>query len=67
MNNINTTGFQDLRERLNQYLVNELIPFERKSEFTYEDKFTKATVQGIWKRSYDLGLYVLQVPAEIGG
>ena len=39
-----------LRERLDQYLKNELIPFERERGLGYEDQFPKALVRSVWQR-----------------
>ncbi len=57
----------ELRSRLHRYLHEELIPLERARGYGYEDKFTKAQVHEVWRRSRELGLYGLQVPPALGG
>lgn len=61
------TDFLSKREKLNAYLTDELIPFEKANGFGYEDRFSKDTAKAIWKRSRELGLYGLQLPQELGG
>ena len=56
-----------LREKLNAYLTEELIPFEKREGLGYEDRFSKELVRGIWRRSRELGFYGLQLPPELGG
>lgn len=56
-----------LRARLADYLQHELIPMERALGLGYEDRFDRALVRSIWRRSRELGLYGLQVPREHGG
>ncbi|MBX3620838.1 MAG: acyl-CoA dehydrogenase family protein [Rhizobacter sp.] len=56
-----------LRERLGQYLKNELIPFEREQGLGYEDRFPKALVRRVWKRCRELGFYGIHLPRELGG
>ncbi|GAB2895485.1 acyl-CoA dehydrogenase family protein [Paralcaligenes sp. KSB-10] len=59
--------FAQTREKLKSYLDEELIPYEKASGFTYEDKFSKDAVRAIWKRSRELGFYGLQLPPDLGG
>ena len=61
------TSLTVLRERLRQYLQEELIPMERSRGLGYEDKFERSLVQSVWKRSRELGLYGPQLPRELGG
>ncbi|AZG06613.1 acyl-CoA dehydrogenase [Pigmentiphaga sp. H8] len=61
------TDIDELRATLRRYLTEELLPFERASGFTYEDKFSKETVRKVWRRSRELGLYGPQLPPELGG
>jgi alkylation response protein AidB-like acyl-CoA dehydrogenase len=58
---------QTIRERLKQYITEELIPYERAQGYTYEDKFSKETVRAVWQRCRELGFYGLQVPPALGG
>lgn len=57
----------ELRERLRQYLQDELLPLERSLNLGYEDKFERSLVQSVWKRCRTLGLYGPQLPVELGG
>lgn len=59
--------FAEIRQRLRDYLYNELIPYEKAQDLGYEDRLPKAAAQKIWKRSRELGLYGLQLPRELGG
>jgi alkylation response protein AidB-like acyl-CoA dehydrogenase len=61
------TQLQTIRERLKQYIVEELIPYERAQGCTYEDKFSKETVRAVWQRCRELGFYGLQAPPALGG
>lgn len=61
------TQLQTIRERLKQYIAEELIPYERAQGYTYEDKFSKETVRAVWQRCRELGFYGLQVPPALGG
>jgi len=56
-----------MREKLNAYITEELIPFEKREGMGYEDRFPKELVKGIWRRSRELGFYGLQLPPELGG
>ncbi len=56
-----------LRAKLHDYLTQELIPYERAQGYTYEDRFSKEVVRGVWRRARELGFYGLQVPRELGG
>src|SRR5437868_9961712 len=58
---------QTLRERLADYLYNELIPHEQSSGYGFEDRFSKDQVRRVWQRSRELGLYGLQLPPDLGG
>lgn len=60
-------NFAALRERLDQYLKNELIPFEREQGLGYEDRFAKPLVRSVWKRCRELGFYGIHLPRELGG
>jgi len=57
----------ETRERLDEYLKNELIPFEREHGLGYEDRFSKELVRSVWKRCRELGFYGIHLPREIGG
>jgi alkylation response protein AidB-like acyl-CoA dehydrogenase len=59
--------FAEVRQRLNTYLHEELIPLEKENGIGYEDQLPKEFVRGIWKRSRELSLYGLQLPRELGG
>ncbi|SNS49747.1 Acyl-CoA dehydrogenase [Noviherbaspirillum humi] len=59
--------FDALRQRLQDYLRQELIPFEREHRIGYEDRLPKAQIRSLWQRSRELGLYGLQLPKELGG
>jgi alkylation response protein AidB-like acyl-CoA dehydrogenase len=59
--------FTALRDRLDEYLKNELIPFERKHGLGYEDRFPKLLVRSVWKRCRELGFYGIHLPRELGG
>ncbi len=56
-----------VRAKLHDYLTQELIPHERAQGYTYEDRFSKEVVRGVWRRARELGFYGLQVPRELGG
>jgi alkylation response protein AidB-like acyl-CoA dehydrogenase len=60
-------AFTVLRERLDEYLKNELIPFEREQGLGYEDRFAKPLVRSVWKRCRELGFYGIHLPRELGG
>ena len=59
--------FAEVRQRLHTYLHEELIPFEKEKGIGYEDQLPKEVVRGLWKRSYELKLYGMQLPRELGG
>lgn len=59
--------FAEIRQRLRDYLYNELIPYEKAQGLSYEDQLPKDAARKIWKRSRELGLYGLQLPLELGG
>ena len=63
----NPPDLASLRERLNAYLHEELIPFEQSNGISYEDKLSRDFAKTIWKRSRELGFYGLQLPPELGG
>ncbi|MEF7616286.1 acyl-CoA dehydrogenase family protein [Aquincola sp. MAHUQ-54] len=57
----------ELRQRLGEYLNNELIPFERREGLGYEDKFDRALIRSVWRRCRELGFYGIQLPVSMGG
>jgi alkylation response protein AidB-like acyl-CoA dehydrogenase len=57
----------ELRQRLGEYLNNELIPFERREGLGYEDKFDRALIRSVWRRCRELGFYGIQLPVAMGG
>lgn len=57
----------NLRERLDQYLRNELLPFEREQGLGYQDRFPKALVRSVWQRCRELGFYGVHLAPELGG
>lgn len=62
-----TSNLSEIRHRLNDYLTNELLPYERNNDIGFENTLTQEEVKAIWKRSRELGLYGLQAPKELGG
>jgi alkylation response protein AidB-like acyl-CoA dehydrogenase len=56
-----------VRARLDEYLKNELIPFERERGLGYEDRFSKELVRSVWQRCRELGFYGIHLPPELGG
>ncbi|OWT72873.1 MULTISPECIES: acyl-CoA dehydrogenase family protein [unclassified Achromobacter] len=56
-----------LRETLQRYLQEELIPMEKDQGLGYEDKFSRELVRSVWRRAHALGLYGPQLPPELGG
>jgi alkylation response protein AidB-like acyl-CoA dehydrogenase len=59
--------FAEVRECLNTYLHEELIPFEKENGIGYEDQLPKEVVRSLWKRSRELNLYGMQLPRDLGG
>lgn len=56
-----------LRETLQRYLQDELLPMERSLGLGYEDRFPRDLIRSVWKRSRELGLYGAQLPVDLGG
>jgi len=56
-----------LRDTLQRYLQDELIPMEKELGLGYEDKFSRELVRSVWRRSHALGLYGPQLPTDLGG
>lgn len=57
----------EIRQELNRFVQEELIPLERKEELTPETPFKKELLKSIWKRSAELGFYGIQLPLPLGG
>lgn len=67
-----TTGlevgaFEELRNKINKLLYDEMIPFEKENELTHETRFERAQLEEWWKRSRELGIYGCNLPEEHGG
>jgi alkylation response protein AidB-like acyl-CoA dehydrogenase len=60
-------ALQEIRERLNKYLSEELIPLEAQEELTPETFVREDLLKSVWKRSRELGFYGVHLPADLGG
>lgn len=58
---------RDLVTRLRDYLNGELADYERDLGLTQESRYTRATLEPVWRRSRELGFYGVHLPAEHGG
>ncbi|MFF9112431.1 acyl-CoA dehydrogenase family protein [Streptomyces sp. NPDC014805] len=58
---------QDLVVRLRGYLRDELLPYERAHGITPESPLDRPTLEGVWKRSRELGFYGISLPPDLGG
>lgn len=59
--------FNALREKMNAFIYDELIPMEKEQGLTPETCFSREQLQEIWERSYELGIYGCNLPKEFGG
>jgi len=57
----------EIRKRVQKYVQDELIPFEKKENLTPETRFAKPLLQSVWKRSRELGFYGIHLPKDLGG
>ncbi len=57
----------DLIGRLNSYLTDELMPYERDLGITEESALTREMLQPVWQRSHELGFYGIALPEHLGG
>lgn len=67
MTRIEDPLLRSLRDTLQRYLHEELIPMEKSQGLGYEDKFPRELVRSVWRRARALGLYGPQLPTELGG
>lgn len=59
--------FATLRQKVNDFLYNELIPLEEEEGLTHETCFQREQLDAAWKRSRELGIYGANLPVEYGG
>ena len=62
-----SSALKKIRQRLNRYLQEELIPLEEKEKLSPESPVQKDLLKSVWKRSRELGFYGIHLPEELGG
>ncbi|PSW20578.1 acyl-CoA dehydrogenase [Photobacterium sanctipauli] len=66
-NGIPEQDFIALRNKMNKFIYEELIPLEKERGLTPETCFSRELLEEIWQRSYELGIYGCNLPVEFGG
>lgn len=56
-----------LRGKLQEFIQNELLPYERKHQLNAEEDIPVEAIQWARKRSRELGFYGINLPREFGG
>ncbi|HKT95527.1 MAG TPA: acyl-CoA dehydrogenase [Paraburkholderia sp.] len=56
-----------IRERIRNFIREELVPLEASLELGPEDPWPRDVLRKVWKRSAELGLYGAYLPKEFGG
>lgn len=59
--------FVETRENIRRFIADEILPMERELGLGSEDIWPRETLQHVWKRSAELGLYAACLPATLGG
>ncbi|MGY0217151.1 acyl-CoA dehydrogenase family protein [Endozoicomonadaceae bacterium StTr2] len=59
--------FEALRQKMHNFIYDELIPLEQEQGLTPETCFSRELLEKIWRRSYELGIYGCNLPIEFGG
>lgn len=57
----------DLRARMRRYVEEELVPLERELGLDAEAPWPREVLQGVWRRSSELGFYQACLPVALGG
>ena len=61
------TRVQLTLQAIDRYIQDELLPFEKQHNISWEGQPSKTLLQQVWKRSAELGFYGLMLPVEQGG
>ena len=67
MSTVSNTLVQDTLQAIDRYIQDELLPFEKQHDISWEGQPSKTLLQQVWKRSAELGFYGLMLPVEQGG
>lgn len=60
-------AFQQLRDKIQRFIHDELVPLEQAQNLTHETCFSREQLESVWKRSHELGIYGANLPTEFGG
>ncbi|MFJ7183514.1 acyl-CoA dehydrogenase family protein [Lysinibacillus xylanilyticus] len=60
-------NIQQLKERLLEFIYNELLPFESEHGIDSENEISMEQIKWVRKRSKELGFYGINLPKEVGG
>ncbi|MFC0273360.1 acyl-CoA dehydrogenase family protein [Metabacillus herbersteinensis] len=61
------TSILELRDRLIDFIYNELLPYEKENQIDSEKPITKEAMMWVRKRAIELGFYGINLPKELGG
>ena len=67
MESYGSEALMGIRQKLKEYLEQELLPMEAEKGLTPETEASRVVLQGVWKRSRELGFYGIHLPKELGG